>query len=44
MMIRRAAIQDLEQIMPDICEGGAVYARVRQPQPVGGGVSVQSVD
>ena len=37
MMIRRAAIQDLEQIMQ-------IYARVRQPQPVGGGVSVQSVD
>ena len=44
MMIRRAAIQDLEQIMQIYAEGGAVYARVRQPQPVGDGVSVQDVD
>ena len=43
MMIRRAAIQDLEQIM-QIYARAAVDARVRQPQPVGGGVSVQDVD
>ncbi len=43
MMIRRAAIQDLEQIM-QIYARAVQYMHASQPQPVGGGVSVQDVD